>query len=296
MQSEIGSTSSNQKMATILGIDAAWTAGEPSGVALVTQKDALWRCVAVAPSYESFLALANGTKIDWTARPVGTQPDVRQLLEAAASLAGDDVSVITIDMPVATVPIDGRRAADRLVSQKFGARGCSTHSPGPIRPGRLGAALTRQCASLGFDLAVDDTACGTAKRLVEVYPHLALLTLLNREYRVPYKVSKSANYWPGTRLTDRIDRLLLEFAAIESGLQSFISNISIPLPPSTPMMTLSGLKRFEDALDALICCWVGACYLERNATALGDSTGAIWWPTHQKTKAFSEGLQNRLPA
>lgn len=108
------------------------------------------------------------------------------------------------------------------------------------------------------------------------------LTLLNREYRVPYKVSKSAKYWPETSVSDRIQKLLCKFAAINAGLQSVISDVSIPLPPSNPEMTLSGLKRFEDALDALICCWVGTCYLERNAAALGDSTGAIWWPTHQK--------------
>jgi hypothetical protein len=30
--------------------------------------------------------------------------------------------------------------------------------------------------------------------LVDLYPHAALLTLLNREQRVPYKVSKASTY------------------------------------------------------------------------------------------------------
>ena len=51
-------------MTTILGIDAAWTAHEPSGVALVRFDGGSWRCVAVAPCYASFIALAGGLPVD----------------------------------------------------------------------------------------------------------------------------------------------------------------------------------------------------------------------------------------
>lgn len=47
-------------MAGVLGIDAAWTEKEPAGVALLEGRSEVWRCVAVAPSYDSFLALAEG--------------------------------------------------------------------------------------------------------------------------------------------------------------------------------------------------------------------------------------------
>ncbi|MCA1792296.1 MAG: hypothetical protein ABR534_04885 [Desulfotignum sp.] len=42
-------------MTVILGIDAAWTKTEPSGIALVelTQED--WQSIAVAPSYNAFI-------------------------------------------------------------------------------------------------------------------------------------------------------------------------------------------------------------------------------------------------
>ena len=35
--------------ALVLGIDAAWTAHNPSGVALVQQAEQGWRCLALAP-------------------------------------------------------------------------------------------------------------------------------------------------------------------------------------------------------------------------------------------------------
>ena len=39
----------------VLGIDAAWTAHNPSGVALVQRAAEGWQCLALAPSYEAFL-------------------------------------------------------------------------------------------------------------------------------------------------------------------------------------------------------------------------------------------------
>ena len=38
-------------MTTVLGIDAAWTAKNPSGVALVSRQGGQWMCRGLAPSY-----------------------------------------------------------------------------------------------------------------------------------------------------------------------------------------------------------------------------------------------------
>lgn len=38
------------------------------------------------------------------------------------------------------------------------------------------------------------------------------------------------------------------------------------------------LKRHEDALDALICAWVGVQYLAGSIRAFGDEDAAIWTP------------------
>ena len=47
-----------------------------------------WRCVAVTPSYDSFLALAEGTPVDWTTKTRGALPDVGRLVAAAETLLG----------------------------------------------------------------------------------------------------------------------------------------------------------------------------------------------------------------
>ena len=44
----------------VLGIDAAWTTHQPSGIALVQNKATGWSCLAVAPSYATFIDRASG--------------------------------------------------------------------------------------------------------------------------------------------------------------------------------------------------------------------------------------------
>ena len=109
---------------------------------------------------------------------------------------------------------------------------------------------------------------------------MALLALLNRNYRVPYKVSRSALYWKAERppVAERVKRLLAEFTAIHQALSQRISAIPLTLPQPHEVTTLSSLKPVEDMLDALICAWIGIEHLEGRTVGLGDATAAIWVP------------------
>jgi predicted RNase H-like nuclease len=114
----------------ILGIDAAWTAARPSGVALLQQRGERWHCVALAPSYAQFVGAAASKAVDWHTRPPGAAPDLAALLSASQQLLeGESVQVIAVDMPLSLEPIRGRRIADAAVSRAFGAQGCAVHSP-----------------------------------------------------------------------------------------------------------------------------------------------------------------------
>jgi predicted RNase H-like nuclease len=261
----------------ILGIDAAWTKAQPSGLALVAGKSKAWRCLCVAPSYERFIACASGATIDWdTPRFAGTAPDIDRLLSAARALAGTEPTVIAVDMPMADVAFSGRRAADQAISEVYGAVGCSTHSPTCERPGRLGVDFTEALRRAGYPLAT----CAMSfegKRAIEVFPHPALLVLLGRNYRVPYKVSKSTKYWKDAPIQNRIVNLLAEFHSIKVALERHFGPTDIDLP-ATSGTKLAHLKRYEDALDALSCAWVATRCIEGTAAAYGDETSAIWVP------------------
>ena len=92
-------------MSAILGIDAAWTLTQPSGVALVRKTSETWECVALAPSYSAFIALGKGIHVGWSDGRSGAAPDVRQLLAASQSICGDAVDVVAVDMPLSRKPI-----------------------------------------------------------------------------------------------------------------------------------------------------------------------------------------------
>jgi len=268
-------------MVSVLGIDAAWTTSQPSGVALVARAAlGAWRCLSVSPSYSAFLRAADGETIPWDIPQCkGAAPDVRLILAAASRLlGGHSVGVVTIDMPVSRIPITRRREADNRISAEFGAAGCGTHSPTSARPGVLGADLTGAFSGAGYEVATADDKAGTLARLVEVYPHPALLRLLNEVYRLPCKASKSRKYWPTAGIRERIDKLLKVYRQILTALNAEIEGINLPLPGASSCASLSSLKRFEDALDALVCAWVGCQYVDCRVTPFGDAAAAIWVP------------------
>lgn len=65
----------------ILAIDAAWTATEPSGIALLAANGLRWSSLCVAPSYTTFIEHARGTPIDWVGGSFrGSPPDIPELL------------------------------------------------------------------------------------------------------------------------------------------------------------------------------------------------------------------------
>ena len=263
----------------VLGIDAAWTAHQPSGIALVQNTATGWRSLAVAPSYKAFIGLASGQAWDPQQKATGSRPDPAALLQASKQLSGAEVSCVSVDMPLATSPITSRRAADTAISSRFGSKGCAVHSPSAERPGAIADQLRADFAALGVILQTNSKG-HTAPALIECYPHVALLALLKRDYRVPYKVSRSGKYWKAEKLTrsERIERLLEQFQKIKAGLDQHIRGIPVFIPAPSEVTTLASLKPVEDRLDGLICAWIGIEHLEGRTVGLGDDTAAIWVP------------------
>jgi predicted RNase H-like nuclease len=113
-----------------------------------------------------------------------------------------------------------------------------------------------------------------------VYPHTALLSLLGADYRVPYKISRSRKYWPIALPETRRASLLSRWRTI---LEALGRSAGVVIPPRvfalpTQFASFSQMKRYEDALDAIICAWVGIEFLRNRADPLGDETAAIWTP------------------
>lgn len=257
----------------VLGIDAAWTAGQPSGVALAVLEAGRWRLRAVAPSYAHFLSLAEGVAL--AQRPRGSLPEASALLAAAQVLAGARVDLVAVDMPLARTPIVARRVSDNAITRAFGGRYCGTHSPSAARPGPISDGLRAGFEAAGYPLRTDDARAGG---LIEVYPHPALVVLAQAARRLPYKASKTRSYWPDESLAARRVLLAAEWARIVGLLATRIDGVADALPPLAADASGVARKAQEDMIDAIVCAWIGITALSGEAQPYGDADSAIWVP------------------
>lgn len=275
----------------VLGIDAAWTLKEPSGVALIGKAGERWRLLTAAPSYEIFQGHSAVTPTN--SRPRGSAADARQLLLASSAIAGAPVDLVAIDMPLARTPIVRRRGADDAVSRAYGGRKCGTHTPNPERPGPISEALRMGFEGEGLFLCTSDLLL---PGLIEVYPHPALVELADARERLPYKQGKMRAYWRELRPAERRVRLLEQWSAIIALLDREIVGVASALRLPSPTAAGWELKAFEDALDAVVCAWVGACALEGKAKPFGDHEAAIWIPKPGATLARpSQSMAELVP-
>lgn len=207
----------------------------------------------------------------------GTLPDVSRLLQVASKLATREVDLVAIDMPVSNTRITGRRRADNRVSEIFGGRKCAAHSPSAERPGKMGEKIAKDFADAGYKLVTKEARPPTSPGLIEVYPHPALLSLLKLKERAMYKSSKSLSYWPEAGLDERIRNLIAMHKKIRAALSKRFEGLN-GLISIREAESLSHLKKVEDALDALICAWVGVEYFTSRTVPLGNRSAAIWCP------------------
>lgn len=154
--------------------------------------------------------------------------------------------------------------------------GVNTHTPNPERPGKVGRILGEGFEAVGYPLATEtiSTPC-----LIEVYPHPALVELAGAERRLPYKIGKARDYWPSLTPGERRANLVAMWSHIVGLLGREMDGVAeaLPLPPSDA--PLVAMKAYEDALDAVICAWVGITALEGRARPYGDAVSAIWIPS-----------------
>jgi predicted RNase H-like nuclease len=259
----------------VLGIDAAWTTKNPSGVALLVEEDKKWKLISCAISYKDF---THPLEVD--EKPTGEEPDFKKIIEVAGKKAARDISIVALDMPLSKESIEGRRKADQQVSIHYGARGAGTHTPNKEYAGFF----KKVCDDLDKQNYPLITGTPQERGAIEVYPHPALIELTKSEKRLPYKVDKIGRYWKDDTREERRKNLFAQWQIILDILKLQIPNLDEQISlPKSEIGSLSKIKKwklkaFEDQLDAVICAWVGVCFLDNQARAYGDETAAIWIP------------------
>lgn len=263
----------------ILGIDAAWTVKNPSGVAVLQFNEQQPPSLELlGRSYDEITALKKGDKLNWNEKVGGSPPHIAQVVRHIESELQDEVSLVALDIPLSPEPITSRRAADSIISQLYGSKYASTHSPTLERPGKIADTIYQELTSEGFIWAGMSLPLGK-RAFAEVYPHTAIIEMLKLEKRLPYKESKTRKYWPDKTLEQRNKLLNVSFRTLYNALELRISNLANLIPVPDPTMCRGRiLKSYEDCLDALVCAWVGYQIVLGKAKAYGDEVSAIWIP------------------
>ncbi len=99
--------------AVVLGIDAAWTSHNPSGVALAVRRNDGWAALAASASYDEFISAVSIAN-PLTPRPTGSVAELPKLLDAAMLKCSRAVDVIAVDMPLAMSQSPSRNAFNDL--------------------------------------------------------------------------------------------------------------------------------------------------------------------------------------
>ncbi len=268
-----------------LGIDAAWTAHHPAGVALVkVPKRDRPRLLRVARSYEEFCGMSDDGGIDWSTKVHGTEPDIPALLAACEKNTGAVPNVIALDIPIGPQFITGRRAADKMVTRAYISRKAGTHSPTADRPGPISQMLFEQLSACGFEWLHAKATISRNKNshvFIEVYPHPAIIELLGLDERLKYKVSKLQKYWPDIESDKRRVAVAQNLARLRTALDKHITGVADWIPSAKAFIKngpMPRLKGYEDALDAIVCAWIGCEFLAGRCVAYGDEDSAIWLP------------------
>ena len=91
---------------------------------MVQRTKTSWSCLAVALSYEAFINQASGKAWNPLQKATVSRPDPTALLHATEHLAGEKVSCVSIDIPLATSSITSQRATDTAITSFFEQRVC----------------------------------------------------------------------------------------------------------------------------------------------------------------------------
>ncbi|NUM67459.1 DUF429 domain-containing protein [candidate division KSB1 bacterium] len=186
--------------AHILGIDAAWTAHQPSGVALLrARRNAKPKLIALGRSYDEFLTSGPHAKVDWRTRVRGCLPPIDALLSHCKKLTGELPQIVALDIPLAAKPLNGRRPCDNAVTAAYVSRGAGTHTPNAQRPGPISASLFHQLCAAGYHWHTHGAAPRAKRVFLETYPHPAIIELMRLPMRLAYKTARSFACGTGRR-------------------------------------------------------------------------------------------------
>ena len=186
------------------------------------------------------------------------------------------VQGVAIDAPLIITNQSGQRSCERELSRVYGGRWASCHASNlTLYPNPTSSTLSRRLQEKGFKHLISPNR---GRWQLECYPHPAIIEIFGLSKRLPYKKGRVAEKKQGqANLAKHIKSLeesqILRIK-IENSAEQFLSEKRIF--SNNGMM----LKKNEDALDSILCAYIGALYaMSVSAKTFGSiETGYIYVP------------------
>jgi predicted RNase H-like nuclease len=231
----------------VIGVDLAWGARNDSGVC----------------------AVEDGRVLDSAC--LKSDDDIEAWIRRWAA----DELLVAFDAPLIVRNRDGRRACESVIASAFAAEHAGPY-PGNLTLLRGDVRAHRLAGRLKLAITPSALRRRPLRAAIEVYPHPALVVLLERAERLPYKAKQGRA--PDVRYAALCELL--------HGLERFKRGdppLDVTTSPRwTDLVTRcharpSGitLKRLEDELDAYVCAYIGWYHLAwagRRSLTVGDGT------------------------
>ena len=200
--------------------------------------------------------------------------------------------VVAVDAPLIVRNLSGQHQCEWLVSKCFSRHDAGAHSSNRgMDAFRDGGRAFRLASRLGLalDPRMDDERLGR-RRIIEVYPHPALVALFDLPKCLKYKAkrgrtvsSRKAEFGRCIELLESLDGAVPKLDLAVTKRADLKAELRLAL-------TDRALDRAEDELDAFVCAYI-ACYYwthgTRRCRVIGDvDYGSRLWPFIRLSSRF----------
>jgi predicted RNase H-like nuclease len=192
--------------------------------------------------------------------------------------------VVGVDAPVLVTNVSGRRRCEALLSSVFASRQAGCYPSNRANPNFADGGRAFHLARR-HDLSIDPRFAprSRVRRLLEVYPHSALVCLFALPVTLKYKRGRGRSVPERRAVFERLCDLVQSFdtayPATRIGRSGDWARLRSEVAEAR---TGADLDRTEDEIDAYVCAFVAFYYwwwgTERCAVIGDDDTGAIVTP------------------
>ncbi len=223
-----------------IGLDLAWSARNPSGVATLEVEIG----DPQAPNLTGHLR---------DNRLLQTDQEIVDYIQAQA---GGDPCLVAVDAPLRVPNPSGQRRAEAELNRVFRAYAAGAHPAnrrllaknGQVR----GEALVQALSRYGFREQASIEQGSLARQITEVFPHSAMVSLFGLSRSLPYKARPRRAWLQREQAWRLYQQHLHALASAEPSLQGHEPLLQVEVG------SLRGrqLKNYEDQVDALLCAYI----------------------------------------